>query len=559
MKRNSVFMLTLVCTLLSGCNFFPEPVSLIQAPNQAKADNGSKENRLQAVKSFLPKGSALYVPNEPVGSSSILEADFNNDGKNERVAFYKSNIRSDQAGALVLEKENQDWKQFMNINGQGFEISWGSAEDITGDGRPELLLGWKIGVSAGSVLDVYTWKGNRLQKIDQLNFHKVDVLNESGQPRLAVWKRKMDDVYDIDVLKWERVAFKSDKDLKKSYYRTVANYYDQRTKEVPDASFYWYYLADAYLKADMPEAAQIALAKGLERKLTSPGWKEFESLQQKVETALAEKKENDVRYYEPNMDLTMNIPKDLYPYISIESSEGQANDYVMSVSVADGNQKALLFAIEAHSKEFIMMEEFPLTIIAENDQLVYGIRRNETKPTSAGDIYSRGAAMADEMVSSVRLGAPFTKYKITDDELLIKKVQEAYGKAVYVGMGGKLEGLIEGFPYNDLDYRNMGEDLGTMEKLNAFLAGSFTKEAIQTFVKTSGIVEVDGKLAQPNADGGSLLNYQRAEILKVNDLGTEVQYDLKVPVGNSLVFNTVHVVFKKTEEGWRISSNPIHL
>ncbi|MEH7886699.1 DL-endopeptidase inhibitor IseA family protein [Bacillus sp. JJ1609] len=558
-KRRQSVTLILACILLGGCNFFPEPVSLIQAPGEAKSTDESSGNQLETVKRHLPTGTSLHVPDEPVGSDSIIHADFNNDGKKEIIAFYKSNLRADQTGAIVLQKQDETWTKIADFESPGYEVSWGSAEDLTGDGRPELLVGWKMGVSAGGVLDIYSWENQRFKKIAQQKYHELDLLTGADQPSLAVWQREMEDVYTVDVLKWEDDSLKADKDLSPVYFRQVAKYYEQRTKEVPDAAFYWYYLAETYLKADMPDDAQLALSQGMKRSISVPSWKDFELLQKKIEAGLGERKEADVLYYEPLADLTMNIPRDLYPYISIESQEGEVNEYVMNVYFTEGKKKGLLFAIEAYAQEFIMREEFPLQMIAENEQLVYGIRRNDVKE-NLSVMYNHAGALADEMIGSIRLGSPFSKYTVMEDALLIKKVHEAYEKYVYVGMGGKMEsGVIENFTVDDMDYRYLGADLDTMKKFNAYLAPSFTKEAIRSFMESARVIEHEGRLAQPNADGGSLLNYSRATVLKVKNLGTEVQYDLSVPLGNSLVFETVTVVLKKTAEGWRISSNPITL
>ncbi|TFI48871.1 hypothetical protein E4O93_05520 [Diaphorobacter sp. DS2] len=158
--------------------------------------------------------------------------------------------------------------------------------------------------------------------------------------------------------------------------------------------------------------------------------------------------------------------------------------------------------------------------------------------------------MAEEMISSIRLGAPFAKYTNFEDEMLFEKIQQAYEKVVYSGMGGKMEsGEIHSFPVNGMDYRYLGKDLGTKEKFIEYLADSFTEEAIQSFMAASKIIDHNGKLAQPNADGGSLLNYEKAEIVKVKDLGTEMQFDIKVPLGNSLTFQMVPIVFKKQKMG----------
>ena len=50
----------------------------------------------------------------------------------------------------------------------------------------------------------------------------------------------------------------------------------------------------------------------------------------------------------------------------------------------------------------------------------------------------------------------------------------------------------------------MGSDLDTKSKLLTYLSGSYTSDSVESYIKRAGIVEHNGKLAQPNADGGSI-------------------------------------------------------
>ena len=102
---------------LAGCNFFPEPASLIQAPKQIHASGKINEMVYENIKHFLPRNTSLSVPNEPVGIDSVIQADFNNDGIDEAVAFYKSNLTANGAGALILEKKQEKWTPLTTIAG----------------------------------------------------------------------------------------------------------------------------------------------------------------------------------------------------------------------------------------------------------------------------------------------------------------------------------------------------------------------------------------------------------------------------------------------------------
>ncbi|MFT4416604.1 DL-endopeptidase inhibitor IseA family protein [Fredinandcohnia humi] len=559
-------MLIVGTFILGGCNLFPEPASLIQAPQQTLATGKDSTPLFQLVKGFIPTASSLTVPNEPVVSGSVLQADFNSDGIDEAVAFYKSNIAANKVGAVVLQEVNKGWKPIETFEGNGYEISWGSATDIDGDEIPELLIGWKIGVSAGSVLDIFKWQGNQFVKLTQLNYHELELIEAQGQYRLALWNRDFEDVYNVDVLKWEEETFVSDKDLYPSYFLKVAEYYKQRTEAVPDAPYYWYYLADSLTKANQQEFALHALNKGMSLNIVVPSFEQFEKLQKEIQSQIDSYGDRDIEYYVPYADFTMNIPRHLASSIVVEGQEGSANEYIVNVNVTDQEKKEFLFSIEVHSKDFIMKEEITLPIIHETEHLLYVVRMGNENPKLAEsssllyETYSQASALRNEMIASIRLGASFTKHINTEDELLIKKISDAYKQVVHVSMGGEIESeTLETFTYQDKDYRYLGQDINSQQKLVSFLTSSYTTDAVQTFIELAEIIENNGRLAQPNADGGSLLHYQKASVLQVRDYGTEKQYDLKVPLGNSLSFEVVHIVIRKTEEGWRISSNPLSL
>ena len=102
----------------------------------------------------------------------------------------------------------------------------------------------------------------------------------------------------------------------------------------------------------------------------------------------------------------------------------------------------------------------------------------------------------------------------------------------------------------------MGMDLNSKKKLIDFLEGSYTLDAINAYIKRAGIVTHNGKLAQPNADGRSLLNSQKATVVAYQGNSNEKEFDLKVPLGTSLSYEYIHIQFQKTASGWKITSEP---
>jgi hypothetical protein len=85
------------------------------------------------------------------------------------------------------------------------------------------------------------------------------------------------------------------------------------------------------------------------------------------------------------------------------------------------------------------------------------------------------------------------------------------------------DGGIQTFPVKDrpYDYRWMGSDVNTKAKYIDYLEQLSTPEQAKAYwekqISNGSIVEVDGKLAQPNVDGGSILDWNEAKAVFLED------------------------------------------
>ncbi|MBW8351869.1 FG-GAP-like repeat-containing protein [Bacillus sp. IITD106] len=562
--RSVLFMLA-ACFLLSGCNMLPEPGSLIQAPKLASATSLENESIQSIAKKYLPKGTTLVTANAPVRTDSVLYTDLNGDGQEEIVVFYQSKVNPDQIGMFVLEKQNGEWEKIFAKKGLGYDVNWASASDFTGDGKKDLLVGWKIGSTAGNVLEVYSWGDEGLKQLTKVNYHVLEAIEVQDDPktRLAVWKKDVNDIYDIQLLKWENGALVADEEHYPTYFPKAVDYYKNRIDKVPDASYYWYYLADAQLKSNHPEQALKSIEHGMRLKTIVPSYNQFAELHEKIEKKLQEYDRSEIQYEVRDAGITLDIPKEIARYITIEEGNAPMDGYAVSVYISPEEKKDLLFKIYIHSKEMSVPElDSNLEQIAENDQYLYFAKRNSEKINLTGldpqlkDVYEQSIAQVDKMIANVRPGLVYPSYTSLEESEAIKLITEAANKYWYVTSGGKITGQVDTFTSGEgLEYRYMGSDLDTREKLNAFLGESYTTSAIQSYINRVKIIDHNGKLAQPNADGGSLVNHEKAIIIGMRDNGNEKEFDLKTPLGSSFYYESIHVVFTKTSDGWRISSD----
>ncbi|WP_214895579.1 DL-endopeptidase inhibitor IseA family protein [Mesobacillus foraminis] len=549
MMASSIFM--------GGCGLLPEPASLIQAPQMSAAHARELES---AAVDYLPKGTAPVVPNAPLGTKPVLMSDFGGDGKHEYVVLHQAVNNTGDVGAFALREEDGKLEKVFAKKGAGYEISWASVNDVTGDGLDELLLGWKIGSMAGNILEVYTWNKNELKMLDKLSYHELELVSFKDQntSRLALWQKELNDVFGIQLLKWEKGRFNQDKDLYPLYFPKAAKYYQERTEAVPNMAQYWYYLADAHLKANHPGEALAAINQGMQYKIVAPSYSEFEKLKVEIVKELQVEK-SSIIYDMREAGIHFEIPSELAANIKIEGGSGPSTNYIVSVYYSGEYQaRELLFSIEVYAKE-MMPEGVTLEQIAETSHLSYFLRQGEEDEYLKGidSKYEKALVLKEKMISSVIPGSTEAPYSSLEEKQAVSALQEAIQKYGYVLSGGEREGEeIKSVLINNLDYRYMGKDLDSSSELTEFLAESYTPEAIDSYIKRAGIIEHEGKLAQPNADGGSLLNYQKAQVVAVEGNSTEKEFDLKVPLGSSLSYEYIHIEFQKTPEGWKISSEP---
>lgn len=150
----------------------------------------------------------------------------------------------------------------------------------------------------------------------------------------------------------------------------------------------------------------------------------------------------------------------------------------------------------------------------------------------------------------------FSKNDLTNSQALKLAVsaQEHYWN-VSIGMNTKLphkDGEMKNFMYKGTEYRYFSQEFGTKKKLVTYMNEVYTLNAIEKAFKKYRFITYKGKLAQPNADGGSLLEWNKAKVKLLYQRKDVRLYQFTVPYGKEYSKN--NVTFVKVHNKWLINN-----
>ncbi|AKN30433.1 hypothetical protein Ccar_06195 [Clostridium carboxidivorans P7] len=285
-KWTAIPICILVALGMIGLTNSPTKATTLKNEGNLLQTKESKENYVNIVKEFLPKNSNIVTTETTKEADNVFVKDLDNDGKGEIVSAYKLAGEDEKINVIVLKKTGKSWAKILDEPAEGYKIESVLTADIDGDGKDEVLISKRVGGTLAQ-LSVYKLKDNLLNKIsnEDVQYSKLDILSIPGKnsKAIATWMHDTGEAYIVDVLKWDGKTFVPAQDLYDNYFKqSVVPYYEQKVKTMPEAGFYWYYLADAQIKAKDKKAALQSIEKGLSLNKGYPSTKEFNKLKEKV-------------------------------------------------------------------------------------------------------------------------------------------------------------------------------------------------------------------------------------------------------------------------------------
>ncbi len=147
-KRLSLLLalMSLVCAL-SGCGMDGTVEDLFTLPRIPDEYTGLN----QQIEALLADGYEYAPPTVGQNIQSVQMVDLNGDDVQEAVVFLRKSSDAKPLKILVFEKLGESYALLCTVESSGNSIDSVYYEDMTGDGRNELVVGWKISSTVQTV------------------------------------------------------------------------------------------------------------------------------------------------------------------------------------------------------------------------------------------------------------------------------------------------------------------------------------------------------------------------------------------------------------------------
>ena len=255
------------------------------------------EINIQFINQFLPPDAKLLWLDEQSRRPAVITADLDGDLTQEIAVAYRW---LDKNQIVVIKWFDGYWQPISNIEGKGYGITYLNSAPITGKKTQNLVIGWQLG-AIYSQLDILEWTNHNFKSLLQNDFYfsEIEVANMATKDGLdkkyeiALWTHDTGDAYIVEVYQWNGETLKAYPEAYPYYFTKVADYYKKQIMKLPDAAFYWYYLADAQAKSLQYNKALNSIESAIKLNSTYPS---LETLVELLDTILT-KLNNDLHLY----------------------------------------------------------------------------------------------------------------------------------------------------------------------------------------------------------------------------------------------------------------------
>lgn len=173
--------LTLTC-LLSGCSFFSSAESLFTLP-QLPIEYTDLADQ---IRTLIEEGYEYASPTGGRNIQSVQMVDLDGDGDEEAIAFFRRSSDEKPLKIFIFRANEDGYDPLCTVESSGTAIDSVYYRDLTGDGKLEMVVGWRIASDVQTVA-VYeiSHQPTTLIQSGYVRF-SLEELNGDGIPSLLI-------------------------------------------------------------------------------------------------------------------------------------------------------------------------------------------------------------------------------------------------------------------------------------------------------------------------------------------------------------------------------------
>ncbi|MCY6957523.1 hypothetical protein [Clostridium brassicae] len=226
-RIKGIGLIVFIFIFLSGCSVMKSPVELIQKP-KVISKNIKEEYILSEI---LSKEETLTLSLSQKDMESIRSIDLDQDGKDELIVLFKENkdvFRGENKyGIIILKQLNGKWHEINRIYQKAYGVDLVECKDVTGDKKPDIIIGWNGKKEDEKLLNVYSWSKGYFHFLykDMYKEIGIDDLDNDGKNEVVLLKKvAKSDAVSLEVFKYFNEKINNiDKFIikNKNYYNTM--------------------------------------------------------------------------------------------------------------------------------------------------------------------------------------------------------------------------------------------------------------------------------------------------------------------------------------------------
>ena len=198
-KTVAALMLSVLALALSGCIFTAPEATLYRLPKLA----GEYESLEARIDTLLAMGGEYAAPTSGSNLQSVQMIDLDSDGVEEAVAFFRFPSDKKPMKIYIFKANGDSYEQYACIEGTSTLIYSVNYADLDGDGRREILVGYRSSsdVQGLSIYPMTAGSPEALLITGYSRYANID-MNGDGKQELLILCSDTESVGRVDYYDW---------------------------------------------------------------------------------------------------------------------------------------------------------------------------------------------------------------------------------------------------------------------------------------------------------------------------------------------------------------------